>query len=422
MVKPKSRTSSYASWQQIVPSKFQYFERFKELDQLDLNIIFAMAESPNSPRNVRKISQELGLPQQTVNYRVQRFDKEGLVRFRAVINETLLGLTNYMVMVTVRPGLVYVKSKPKKHEKLDAETFLTCYPVWRLAEEIHGGSVHGFCVVYSIPSEKENSLKSFLEELKNIECISGVDEFCKVTPTHYNIPRQDLLQLIRKAITRGEPISFNWENWVGLFDKGREAVLIEDTPRNRPPLEYEDLLLLFHLEGNLREKFVDVAKEAGEPSGKIAKRYGEILKHHLIDRCRVEIYPVDPVAASIHLTMKIDFSNGTALRRFVANLDEIPYSAICQKEIGKDVLFLHVIIPSYEYVDFHNTFEALNRRLGIIRNVDLYVSTYYSKFDNIALYEAFSEEENTWAFSEDTIIQALHRLIDDTRFRFEKPS
>jgi DNA-binding Lrp family transcriptional regulator len=421
MVKPKNRTSSYASWQQIVPSKFQYFEGFKELDQLDLNIIFAMAESPSSPRNVRKISQELGLPQQTVNYRVQRFDKEGLVRFRAVINERLLGLTNYMVMVTVRPGLVYVKSKPSEHETLDAETFLTCYPVWRLVEEVHGGSVHGFCVVYSIPSEKENDLKSFLEELKNIGCISRIDEFCKVTPSHYNIPRQDLLQLIRSAITRGEPISFNWENWVGLFDKGRETILIEDTPRNRPLLNYEDLLVLFHLEGNLREKFVDIAKKVGEPSGKIAKRYKEILRDQLITRCRVEIYPVDPATASLHLTMKISFSNGSALRRFVANLDEIPYSAICQKPIGKDVLFLHVIIPSYEYVDFHNTFEALNRRLGIIRNVDLYASTYYSKFDNIALYDAFSKEGNTWAFSKDTIVQALHRLIDYTGFRFEKP-
>jgi DNA-binding Lrp family transcriptional regulator len=418
MVKPKRQTHLYEGWQAIIPSKLDYFKKFKELDDVDLNIIFEMAKGPDSPRNVRKISQEIGLPQQTVNYRVQRFDKEGLVRFRAVINETLLGLTNYIVMVTVKPGLVYVKPKPKKQEKLDAETFLTCYPVWRLAEEVHGGSVHGFCVIYSIPPEKENDLKLFLEELKSIECISNVDEFCKVTPSHYNIPRQELLQLIRKAITRGEPISFNWENWVDQFDKGKEALLMEGAPKNEIPLRYEDLLLLFSLEGNLREKFVDIAKVAGEPSGKIAKRYRDILRYRLITRCRVEIYPVDPVAVSMHLTARIDFVNGTVLKRFVANLDEIPYPAICQKAIGKDVLFLHAIIPSYEYVDFHNTFEALSRRLGIIRNVDLYISTYYSKFDNIALYEAFSKEENTWAFSKDVILQALHRLIDDTRFRF----
>lgn len=422
MVKPTNHARSH--YDQIIPSRFHYFEEFKELDDVDLNIIFEMAKDPDSPRNVRKISQEIGLPQQTVNYRVQRFDKEGLVRFRAVINETLLGLTNYLVMVTVKPGLVYVKPKPKnKHEKVDSETFLTCYPVWRFAEEVHGGSVHGFCVMYSIPSEKENDLKSFLDELKNIKCISNVDEFCRVTPSHYNIPRQELLQLIRKAITWKEPVSFNWENWVDQFekgfDRGREASLMEETPRKKIPLSYEDLLVLFSLEGNLREKFVDIAKAAGEPSGRIARRYRDILRYRLIHQCRVEIYPVDPVAVSIHLTARIDFVNGTALRRFVANLDEIPYSSICQKAIGKDVLFLHIIIPSYEYVDFHNTFEALSRRLGIIRNVDLYVSTYYSKFDNIALYETFSREENTWAFSKDVILQALHGLIDDTRFAFE---
>lgn len=420
MVKPKIPVHRY---EQVIPSKSSYFEQFKELDDVDLSIIFEMAKSPDSPRNVRRISQEIGLPQQTVNYRVQRFDKELLVRFRAVINETLVGLTNYLVMVTVKPGLVYVKPNPKeKQEKVDAETFLTCYPVWRLAEEVHGGSIHGFCVVYSIPAGKENDLNLFLEELKSIKCILNVDEFCRVTPSHYNTPRQELLQIIRKALARGETISFNWENWVDQFcegyDKGKETFLIEEMPRRETSLGYEDLLVLFSLEGNLREKFVDIAKVAGEPSGKIAKRYKDILRHRLITQARVEIYPVDPISASMHLATKIDFVNGTALRRFVANLDEIPYPAICQKALGKDALFLHMIIPSYEYVDFHNTFEALNRRLGIIRNVDLYVSTYYSKFDNFALYEAFSKEENAWAFSKGVILQALHRLIIDTQFRF----
>ena len=404
-------------FEELIPGAFHYFDRFKELDETDLEIIFTMAkECPDGPRNVRKIARKLVLPQQTVNYRVLRFDAKDLVRFCAIINESLLGLASHVVIATVKPGLLY---ENKKGQAVNGGTFLTCYPVWRLLEEIHGGSTHGFFVQYSIPHKRENDLKLFLDELKKIGCIMKVNEFCRVTHSYPNIPSLAVFLGIRKAVSRGQPVSFNWEKWADDFDKAKEATLPDETTERTRKISfsYEDLLLLFHLERNLRGKFVDIAKLVGEPSTKVARRYKEILRNHLITRCKVDICPVEPTSA-IHLLLKLDFANTTALRKFVSHLNEIPYPATYQKVAEKDSLFLRIMIPSPEYFDFHNTFEALNRRQGILRAIGLYVSHFYAKFDNIELFEAFSTKDNEWAFSIDIMRKALNRLLKDTKFQF----
>jgi DNA-binding Lrp family transcriptional regulator len=404
-------------FEELIPSAFHYFGKFKELDDTDLEIIFTMAkECPDGPRNVRKIARKLVLPQQTVNYRVQRFDAKDLVRFCAIINESLLGLTNYVVIATVKPGLLY---ENKKGQAINAGTFLTCYPVWRRLEEIHGGSTHGFFAQYSIPHEKENDLKMFLDELKRIGCIMRVNEFCRVTQSYHNVPSLSVLLSIRKAISQGQSVSFNWEKWAEDFDTTKETTLTEETTKRTPRISFssQDLLLLFHLERNLRGKFVEMAKSLGEPSNKVARQYKEILRHGLITRCRVDICPVEPKSA-IHLLLKLDFANNTTSRKFISHLNEIPYPATCQKVVENNSLFLQIMIPSPEYFDFHNTFEALNRRQEIIRAFDLYVSHFYAKFENIELFETFSQKDNKWAFSIDTMRKALDRLLRSTKFQF----
>jgi DNA-binding Lrp family transcriptional regulator len=391
--------------------------KFKELDETDLEIIFTMAKiCPDGPRNARKIAQKLSLPQQTVNYRVLRYDTKDLVRFCAIIDESLLGLSKYVVIATVKPGLLY---ENKKGEGINAGTFLTSYPLWRVLEEIHGGPTHGFFVQYSIPQGKENDLELFLDELKKIGCIMEVNEFCKVTGPYHSVPPLELLLNIRKAVAQGHSVSFNWEKWAEDFELAEEAIFPEETTERRSNISfsYEDLLILFSLERNLREKFIDIAKLVGEPATKIINRYKWIVRHNLIKSCRIDFCPIDPIS-SMHLLLKLDFVDGSTLRKFVSHLNETPYPANYQKVAKKDRLFLHIIIPTQEYFDFHNAFEALNRRQGIIHTISLYVSNFYAKFDNIELFEAFSKKDNKWVFSIDDTRKALHRLVKDTNFKF----
>lgn len=403
-------------FKELIPSMYHYFTTFKELDETDLKIIFAMAqECPEGPRNVRKISEKLGLPQQTVNYRVLRFGHQDLVRFRAIVNEALLGLTNYAVVATAKPGLL---RENKKGDAVNAGTFLTCYPVWRLLEEVHGGDSHGFFVQYSIPREKENDLKLFLKELKKIGCIMKVDDFCRVTPSRFNRPSLDLYRAIRKAVEQGRSVSFDWEKWGDEFDKAEEAILPEETtPISRISFSYEHLLVLFHLERNLREKFVDIAKSMGEPSAKVTEWFREVLRRHLIESCRVEIYPIDPVT-SMHLVLKLNFNNEVALNKFISHLNGIPYPVTYQKVAQKNIVFAHMMIPPTEYFDFHNVVETISRRQDIISNFSLYLSNYYAKFDNIMLFKTFSKKDNKWLFSFEVIRKELKRLLDDTKFKF----
>ena len=404
-------------FKKLIPSKLHYFETFKKLDETDLEIIFTMAkECPDGPRNVRSIAQKLDLPQQTANYRVLRFEHLELVRFRAVLDEVLLGLVNYAVLATVKPGLVY---EDKKGRAVNAGTFMTCYPVWRLLEDVRGGATHGFFVLYSIPPGKENDLKMFLDKLNNMGCIERLDEFCKVTRSHFSLPSLELYRNIVKAVSKGDPVLFDWSKWTDDFDNAREASSIEGIPPKRKiSLSHEDIVLLFQLENDLRKKFVDIARSLGEPSAKTAKRYRNIIRQNLVKSCRVELYPIDPRTSS-HFFLKLTLSDDVVLRKLVSHLNEMPYPVTYQKVIGKNVLFLHTMVPTYEYLDFCNTFEIWGRRHGVVRDLRLYTCSYYSKFDNVLVYEAFSREENKWMFSTKIMLDAVHRLIDNTNFRFE---
>jgi DNA-binding Lrp family transcriptional regulator len=399
----------------IIPSKFHYFTKFKELTEIDFKIIIAMLNGgPDSPRNASRIARELKLLQQTVNYRVQRLDKGDLVRFRATINESLLGLENYAVVATVKPGLAYDN---KEGTAINAGTFMTCYPVWRLLSSACGGNASGFFVLYAIPP-KLKDLKAFFGRLKAIGCIEKIDEFCRVTQSHYNTPSLGSYLTIRRTAVQDQTATFDWEKWAYRCNETERAPIPENSPaENQTHFTYEDLMILFHLEKNAREKFVEIGKSIGEPSSEVKKRYEEILNRHLIINCRAEIYPIDPVS-SLHLTLKLSFTSNSGFRMFVSHLNEVPYPVFYQKAIDKDVLFMHTMIPCHEHFHFYNSLGLLNKLYGIIKNVNLYVGNYYSELNNIALFEAFSKDENKWMFSKDIMFQTLSRLIDESKFKF----
>lgn len=405
-----------ALFEKLVPSQLDYYKRFNTLDETDLEIISAMVEEcPNGPRNVSKIARKLGLPQQTVNYRVLRFEHLDLVRFAAILDEALIGLANYAVITTVKPGLLF---ETKQGSALNAGTFLTCYPVWRQLQEVQGGTTRGFFVSYAIPPDKENDLKSFLTELQRIGIIERVEDFCRITRSYHNLPLRLYLK-IRKIVSQHRSIiTFNWKDWAHDFDKADENLLVEETiPSRRFAFSYEDLVVLSHLEKNLRERFIDIGRSIRKQSKKIAEIYRKILHYGLIKGCRVELYPLDPVS-SLHLVLQLSLASLVALRKLVAHLNEIPYHIVYHKVLGKNELFLNAMIPAAEYFDFINALEEWGRRGDIIRGYKLYISNYYSKFTNINLYEAFSKKENKWTFSQDVMSRSLRSLLDSTKFKF----
>ena len=405
-----------STFEQLVPGTYHYFKKFAMLDEMDLRIVHKMAEGcPEGPRNVRKIAKDLKLPQQTVNYRILRIDSKDLVRFRAVPNENLLGLKNYSVIATTKPGLLY---ETDKGDAVNAGTFLTCYPIWRSTKEIVGSNIHGFFVQYAIPHEKERDLKLFLRKLEKVKCISRIDDFCEVTQTLFNKPSLDLHLSMRKALGRQHHISFKWEEWINDFAKAKEAVLPKEKISEKVVLfSYTDLQILSCLEENLRMKFVEIAKRMGEPNSKIPRWFKEIIRSKLISDCRAEICATNP-KTSMHLVVRIEFSNDTALGKFISHLDRIPYSVSYQQVIQQSVIFLYIAIPPHEYLSFRNVFDALNRKHDIIRDYSLYVSNYVARWDNIKLYETFSKTEKKWEFSFEVIDEVFEKLRSANNFQF----
>lgn len=401
-------------YERVVPTPYDYFEKLESLDELDLDIILEMIKGgPNATRNVKKIAEKLNKPQQTVNYRVNRFDIQDLVRFRATVDEEAIGLSNFIVMVDCDVGSLY---ENKRSTAVNASTFLTCYPVWRFGAGIDGGSMHGVFLVYTIPQGKRKDLELFLLELEEKNFIVGVKEIHPATRQFFNLSDVRFYnQALRAAQQRGKAL-FNWEDWARTFGEATESRIL-DRPREEtkvPSLEYNDLLVLYHLEQNLRKSFIDMGKAIGESSVTISKRYSKLLQYGAIVGGRAEIYPSDPSTA-LYPLLKLEMTQGSALRKFISILNRIPYKVVFQKAKGKNTIFLRTMIPSYEFFDFNNAFETLNNLYRVIASKELYLGSHYTRADNIALYLPFSKEKNTWMFSSDIMSRELQQLIESAR-------
>jgi len=379
----------------VVPSITEYAKRFKELDSLDFKIIRAMYRY--GVRNVSRIAKLIGVPQQTVSYRVKRFDERDLVRFRALINEEKLGLKSYLVVADV----------PLGKEELSSYS-MSCFPLWRYLAIVDGWK-HGNYVRYIIPPDKEADLKAFLDKLKNLGLILGYEVYETTGP---NYP---LLNLDFYAKKEGSPV-FNWNRWINDFDSFAEEEVSELTSFVKAKFDLYDLIILRCLEINARMKFREIAKEIAEVFGEknykkfiplISRRFKNIVSQGLIKSYRVTVFPNLGLTV-LFLIYYLKFTNSSNLGKFLGGLSHLPYNFSYTKILSKDEIFLHIIVPVYEYLNLCKTLSKLGE-LGCLKKANLLVGNLPQAWDNVKIYEMY--KDGAWNFSYGVALKMLKEAL-----------
>ncbi|RLE80366.1 MAG: hypothetical protein DRJ51_05980 [Thermoprotei archaeon] len=371
----------------------QYYREFKQLDSLDFKIIRAMHE--HGPFNVRRIAEIIGARQQTVNYRVLKYDRQGLVLFRAVIDEAKLGLKSHTVLAEV----------PLGNEELALKA-LTCYPVWRYAAQVNG-YIHGLYVRYAIPRNTTQDLEIFLEKLVERGIILRYHIY------HTSSPHIPLFNL---DFYTGGIRRFDWSAWVDQLLEARvEELKLE--PEKVEPVTFDvyDLFILRCLERNARVKFTEISREMVKLFGGSLNKYRVLVSRRMKERIpsiirgyEVYISPVLPELA-LFLILLIEFTEEEPLAKYVTGLSKIPFYSAVYKAIGENKIFHHIVLPAYEYSGFINALETLAKK-GALKSLKILISDLQGKktWRNTALYQAYDKD---WKFSYGILINALEKLL-----------
>lgn len=385
------------SYRELIPHIVSYWEKFKDLDTLDFQIIETMCKI--GVRNLSKVAIPTGIPQQVLSYRVKRFGKKELVRFRTIINEAKLGLKSYVAVANVLPQKLETGSEA-----------MTCFPLWRYLALVDGWK-RGNYVRYVVPPDREKDLKAFLDEVQKRRIILDYDIFSTTSPM-YPFPNLNFY-----AKPKGIPI-FNWDKWLKDIDLLEPEKLEEPSKYGDAVFDLYDLIILRCLEINARTKFRNIAHEIAEILGEedhsrfvplVTRRFHQhIIRQGLIRGYRAYVFP-NPGPSVLFLIYYLKFESESCLKKFLSGLKYFPYITVYQKVLYDNALFIHLVIPVYEYSNMKQALTMLGE-IGYLKDAHLLLADIVqASWDNVELYQMY--KDGGWSFSYGIALDALEKKV-----------
>jgi len=377
----------------------EYAKKFGRLDSLDFNIIKAMLK--HGVNNVQRLTKEVEAPQQTISYRIRRLDNEDLVRFRALIDETKLGLKSYSVLASTSIG----KEDP-------SGIALTSFPLWRYLAVVDGWKLGNY-VRYAIPQDKERDLTTFLDELRKRELISHY-EICET-----NSPRYPLLDIDFYA-KKQPALTFSWENWAGNIDSYANATtpIDEEDSGKRAEFDLVDLMILRCLELNARTTQRRIVTEVAhalkeKDSHKFIPMVSRRIRKNinpqgLIKGYRVYLFPNQEYTVLLFM-FYVEFSNRTSLEKFTSALTHLPYNTAYEKILGKDAIFVRLVIPSFQFAEMRKSLTTLAEK-GYVKDAHMFMlDLAHGTWDNVEMHQMF--KDGAWNFSYGAAVEMLENTL-----------
>lgn len=385
------------SYVRLLPRMYDYAERFRQLDPLDFKIIKGMCEHGFS--NLTKVAESIKVPKQTVSYHSRKLEKQDIVRFRALIDESKLGLKSFAVMASTQLGKENLSSRA-----------MTCFPLWRYLAIVDGWKRGNF-VRYVVPADKERDLEMFLRVIKGRSIILDFDMVPTTSPSY---PLLNMSFYVRKK----DVAVFDWDKWIGDFDKFPEDDLSEPASFEIEKIDLYDLIILRCLEINARTSQRKIVKEMARIVGEkepdkfiplVSRRIREtIIPKGLIRGYRAYLFP-SPAPTTLVLMYHVIFSNGSSLKRLIAALGHLPYNTGYEKVLGKDELFVRFIVPVQEFPNIWKSMTQLAEK-GYVKDAHLLVSSLaHRTWDNVEIHEMFKGE--TWNFSYGIAAEMLEKSL-----------
>jgi DNA-binding Lrp family transcriptional regulator len=254
--------------------------------------------------------------------------------------------------------------------------------------------------------------------------------------SHYEIcetnsPRYPLLDLDFYA-KKQPSLTFSWENWAGNIDSYANATtpIDEEDSGKRAEFDLVDLMILRCLELNARTTqrriVTEVAHALKEKDSHkfipmVSRRIRKNIKPQgLIKGYRVYLFPNQEYTVLLFM-FYVEFSNRTSLEKFTSALTHLPYNTAYEKILGKDAIFVRLVIPSFQFAEMRKSLTTLAEK-GYVKDAHMFLlDLAHGTWDNVEMHQMF--KDGAWNFSYGAAVEmlenTLHKL-DNEQPRAEK--
>ena len=361
-----------------------------KLDYKDLLLVESLGEY--GPRNILRIAKKLGMPESSIRYRIKRLKEKGLLYMHANVYHTNIGL---------KKGVVFVDANPRYRQHI--HRFIDANDYWIQMDYIHGRK-EGVYVLFTVPDENFDKLRSFLNELVKTEVILDYELF-ESTCYHRVNPRTNWYDVENKKWR------FEWSRLISdVENESTELPVTLRDPKGFPILADEtDVFILKELEKDPTISFRELGMKIGTTPQNIKYHYD----HHIIGNFLLEDYTIfiaryDP-KTSVILHFILDFPNSKMLAKTANAFMKRPFSEIMGKILRQNKLILFSYIPITEYANMLETMNYM-AEMGYITRYKYYIALPTEKGHRETIpYKLFRDKH--WLYKHEEYIDRIYEVF-----------
>jgi len=149
-------------------------------------------------------------------------------------------------------------------------------------------------------------------------------------------------------------------------------------------------------------------KEHGRLIPLVSRRLREdIMAQGLIVGYRAYLFP-NPEPTAQFITCYLTFPNSSSLRKFLSGLSHLPYNTGYEKVLGRNELYVRLILPVYEFSALRKSLMELAER-GYLSDARLLIGDLaHATWDNVEIYQM--HKDGAWNFSYGVAIEMLENV------------
>ena len=361
----------------------------KVLDLLDIMIVEYLGEY--GPRNISSIARKLGIPVETARKRIKRLISQFFITFHANVYHTNIGLKKAFVFADAVPGYEEVLFKCLK-----ANDF------WLYVGRYYG-RCEGCYGIYGIPKEHTLKFEQFVHQLGETEIARNIRLYWSTCLHTVNLTQHWFDPQSKTWI-------FHWDTWIGEIAT-KEAKLpytLIDSKDFPLKADYNDLMILAKLQGNLTISFREIAKVLNMTPEAVSYHFkNHILKQGLLEKSQVFFFRFDK-ATSDFFVFTFRFDNYDKMARFALSLLDKPFVYALGKIIGENALIAHIYLPRNEFRRLVNCLSELIKR-GLLQTYEYVIEDFNVRAAQTISYEYF--KDGSWIYNHDKYMENLQNLV-----------
>lgn len=357
---------------------------------LDAKILQAISEL--GPRNFAEIARRVGIPQESLRYRLKRMHSNPhiFLRIASTTYHTNLGLKKAVVVLKAAPGL-----EQTLFECLKANEYwiylCRCY-----------GKFEGCLAVYTIPVEQSDKFERFIQKIKELGIATDSNIFWS---TCFQ-PGTLTLGWFNKG--KGE-WGFHWDKWIeqlkNVSTNLPHTLIDPDCFHNYA--DEIDVFILKELEKNATKTLKEIADMLEISLQKAHYHYKKhLVEKKLLEGFEIFIHPHNSVCDMLFFFF--DFHNYETMAKFTMSLLDKHFVRFVGKILNKHSLLATLYMPRTEFRKFVDKLSSL-ARMKLVQNYDYVILDLKTGKRQTFPYEFF--KDGKWLYNHKKHIGCLQKYF-----------